>query len=495
MQYPLSLRQKIYLPLACMAAVMFASGGIVLWYVTQMDGMVSSLVNRDIKAFKAIQEMQVALSNQKGYLSYYFIDGQPQWLQELGIYRQRFQQNLREAMDVARNEQQLQILKDIQARYQDYVSLKDKAIQNYREQDRRTISEAHLSQRDQFFDILKMCESYQELQWDRIAASRQDSQAKADTLLLIVVFAILSFLLLFGFMIMVLSRHVLDPLRHLVEQTGGDATMSQHNEVQSLTTSVKKFKEDFDSTTAELCKNRAHLEQAEKMVLVGKLAAGVAHTIRNPFTSVKMRLFSLSRTLDMNQAEQEDFQVISDEIKRIDTIVQNFLEFARPPKLKVRECALHDVVEAAIQLLRHRLQACNVTITHTADNHLPQILADPEQLKEALINLIMNASEAMGSGGEIVISESLGKASDSGRYVQVQVQDNGPGIPEAIQDRVLEPFFTTKEEGTGLGLSIVVRIIEEHQGEFGFRSQAGQGTEFRILLPLQGAGNGHHPDH
>jgi signal transduction histidine kinase len=218
------------------------------------------------------------------------------------------------------------------------------------------------------------------------------------------------------------------------------------------------------------------------MAMVGKLAAGMAHSIRNPFTSVKMRLFSLSRSLKLNDVQKEDFEVISEEIRHIDTVVQNFLEFSRPPRLKLQEVSPSSVVDSTVLLLEHRLKSYKVSIKTNRGKMLPHIHVDPDQLKEVLVNLVVNACEAMENGGEIIITEAETVTSQGEKAVVIKVADNGPGIPVSMQDKILQPFFTSKEEGTGLGLSIVERIIEEHNGRLDFFSKEGEGTAFIITL-------------
>ena len=217
--------------------------------------------------------------------------------------------------------------------------------------------------------------------------------------------------------------------------------------------------------------------------MVGKLAAGVAHTIRNPLTSVNMRLFSLERSLELSQTQQEDFEVISEEVRHIDTIVQNFLEFARPPKLKIQSISPSEVVDMALQLLRHRLESYGVQVELDRQQRLPMVEADPEQLKEVLINLLVNACEAMGEGGLIVIREEEGVAEPLGRVVVIRVKDNGPGIPKSVRDKVFQPFFSTKEEGTGLGLSMGKMIIENHMSGTIRAQNRNGGAEFILTLP------------
>ncbi len=495
MHMHLSLRQKIFALISSMGLITVVCGGAILWYTVHIDEAVSTIVHREVKAYRAAQEMQVALSNQKGFLTYYFVDNEAKWLKELGTYRQLFEDYFQQALHLAQTQKQNQILSTIESTYAQYIQFKDQVIQKYKHQTReQRISNLHREQRDLFFDILEMCETYKQIQWSRIQETRQESQARAESLRIIVVFAVSCFVLLSGFLALILYRQILDPIRQLAHEAGGSTPLDQRNEVQFLSSSLHRFLEDFDFAHNELTKSREHLEQAEKMALVGKLAAGVAHTIRNPFTSIKMRLFSLSRSLHLSENDKEDFDVISEEITRIDNIVQNFLEFARPPKLKMQACRIQDIIDSALQLLKYRLQSHNVQVHIQSPKDLPLVWADPKQLKEALINLIINAYESMANGGWIEISLKT-KETTSGRQVVIWVQDNGEGISSTIQNQVLQPFFTTKDDGTGLGLSIVNRIVEEHGGDMQFVSRPGQGTTFEIALPAQEGTHEQHFDH
>ena len=137
----------------------------------------------------------------------------------------------------------------------------------------------------------------------------------------------------------------------------------------------------------------------------------------------------------------------------------------------------------------HRLKSYDVTVEVIRKKPLPEINADPEQLKEVLVNLIVNACEAMVRGGLITINEKEAADTHLGRAVILEIGDNGPGINESLISKIMEPFFTTKEEGTGLGLSIVARIIEEHKGFIDIKSKEGEGTTFIITLPLNNKNN------
>ncbi len=228
------------------------------------------------------------------------------------------------------------------------------------------------------------------------------------------------------------------------------------------------------------------LNESEKLTMVGKLAAGVAHSIRNPLTSVKMRLFSLERDLKLAPTEKEDFEVVSTEINYIDNLIGNFLEFSRPPKLKMKSASPSEIVDLSINLLKHRLQSCNVEVVLLRHQRLPNTMMDPDQFKEVLANLMINACEAMIDGGMICINEELEEKSKSVRIATIRLSDNGPGIPLTIQERLFQPFFTTKENGTGLGLSIAKRIIQEHGGNLKVELKDDPGSTFTITLPING---------
>ena len=135
-----------------------------------------------------------------------------------------------------------------------------------------------------------------------------------------------------------------------------------------------------------------------------------------------------------------------------------------------------------MQLLSHRLKSYDVAVTVIRDSLLPEIEADPEQLKEVLVNMIVNACEAMEQRGNIEIMEHKGD-----KTIFIEIRDNGPGIPEPLREKIFQPFFTTKEDGTGLGLSIATRIVEEHRGRLSVSSNEGRGTVFTIILPYSEA--------
>jgi len=480
----LNLRVRIYAILIALVFITSVGGVVMVWYTYRMQALLTNVVDKNVAAFQTAEALETALVNQKGFVSYYFLDGDPDWLRQLGEYRQIFRQRLEEARAFAETEEEKEAIQVIAAEYTAYIRLKDQVISHYDSGERETGAKLHQSVRNHFFKILDSCEKYKGLHTQSIEKVRGTSYAEARNLRIIAGTAVLTALCLAVLLAFVLINHILGPLRSLVLEADRERKSGKSgNEVRALRLSVRGLIEDVDQTHFELERSRETLLQAEKMALVGKLAAGMAHSIRNPLTSVKMRLFSLDRTLDLSATQKDDFQVISEEIRHIDTIVENFLEFSRPPKLKMQKVSPSEVVDLAIQLLKHRLKSYDVGVNVIRKRPLPEIQADPEQLKEVLVNLVVNACEAIEGDGSILIQEEEGFAEPLGRVVVIRLTDNGPGIPDSIQEKVLQPFFTTKEEGTGLGLSIAARIVEEHGGWLDFTSEAGQGATFVITLP------------
>ncbi|MBI5550829.1 MAG: MCP four helix bundle domain-containing protein [Desulfobacterales bacterium] len=485
MKVTIPLRTRIYLVITALVGITVMGGFLMIWYTHRIEGVLTTIIEKNLSAYETANSLEMALAHQKGYLSYYFQDGDIEWLRQMTRYRELFTSQLQEADQITSNGKQRQILEDIKAEYAHYTDGKDQVIALYESGERARGADLHKEVRKHFFLLMDMCEEFKQTHTEQITAAKNQSITEAAGLRMTAVAAMIGGMLLAVALLVILVSQILQPVNRLFEATSRNLLPTRtDNVVNALSEQVHDLLEDMDQTHLALERSRESLLQAEKLAMVGKLAAGMAHSIRNPFTSVQMRLFSLSRSLKLDSEQKEDFQVISEEIRHIDTIVQNFLEFSRPPKLKMQPLSPSMVVDMALQLLRHRLKSYDVTVTVERTQPLPDVTVDPEQLKEVLVNLIINACEAMGNGGRITIRETIAPEAGGGEAAVIQVSDNGPGIPEHLAVKVFQPFFTTKEEGTGLGLSIVERIINEHGGRIRLEPKEGMGASFVIALPV-----------
>jgi PAS domain S-box-containing protein len=221
---------------------------------------------------------------------------------------------------------------------------------------------------------------------------------------------------------------------------------------------------------------------AEKLASIGKLAASIAHEIRNPLTSIKVRLYSIRRAVSRDTRLTERFRVVWEEIDRLESVVRNFLDFSRPPALKLQPNSVSRLVDKTLELVGQRLRELGIETVRREDPNLPIVHVDAEQMKQVLLNLLTNAAEAMPNGGRIEITAGRG-ASENGSMVVVRVKDTGPGIPNDLVHHVFEPFFSTKEDGTGLGLCVSARIVERHGGRLELEETGRNGTCFAVWIP------------
>lgn len=481
----LSLRSRIFVVLAALVLTTLAGGLITIWHNQAMDSLISALVDKNVASFQAAEELETSLLMQKGFTTYYFLDGNPDWLEQLNRYHQAFQDWLAKARKSAYTEPMMEIINQIASQYQRYRDSQDQVIKLYRQGKRGEGAKLHWEARRQFTILYDLCERYKLMHEYAIDRARTESQTRARFLTTLAMMVMPGVAILGVLLAYILIKQILEPIHRLAQETGpAPSDASLPDEVKALSRRVHNLMENVDQAQSELERSQEHLAQAEKWALVGKLAAGAAHSIRNPLTSVKMRLWSMNRSLDLNVPQREDLEAISEEIRHIDTIVANFLQFSRPQKLRKERISPSEVVDQALKLLHNRLQLYAVEVKLDRKMRLPEIMADPEQLREALVNLVVNACEAMVGGGELTIQEEEREDEDLGRVAILRVTDTGPGIPEAIQEQVFQPFFSTKEEGTGLGLSIANRIVKDHDGRLALQSQEGRGTTFIITLPF-----------
>lgn len=482
----IGLRARILLNIGLLALITVGGGLVMVWYTYRMESLFTDIVRTNVASLEAARELETALLNQRGFVSYYFLDKDPVWLKELGKYRQIFEERLKNARQAEQSAEAGSVLDTLEREYKEYIEAKDRVIEFYKSGNYEAGARLHREVRDKLFDIIVLCEEYRKVHGRGLESAWAVSQAQARGLRLIAGSAMTVAVLLAALLSFLLVTQILEPIRRLAMETGWRGKpVGPPNDVTALKAGVRGLIADFDQTHLELEKSRERLLQSEKMATVGKLAAEVAHSIRNPMTSIKMRLFSLERALELSPTQREDFEVISEEMRHLDNIVRNFLEFSRPPKLKIQKMDISEVVDNALQLLGKRIERHGIRLERKRNASLPAIEGDPELLKEVLVNLIVNACDVMQDGGFLVISEEEAVAEHMGRAILVKLRDTGSGIPESIRDRVLEPFFTTKEEGTGLGLSIAVRTLEEHGGRLDFRTDEGKGTTFTITLPVR----------
>ncbi len=253
-----------------------------------------------------------------------------------------------------------------------------------------------------------------------------------------------------------------------------------HQELREWTENLER---KVEQRTAELQAAQASLVQSGKLAAVGRLAAGVAHEINNPLTGVLTNASLMLEDLVADDPRREELQTVVNETLRCRKIVKGLLDFARQTKPQKQTLSLNRVIEDILALVKNQASFRNLSIITKLDPHLPAVLADADQMRQVILNIVLNAADAMPQGGSLRITSAVHAAA---RAVTVRISDTGPGMPDEIKDRLFEPFFTTKSTGTGLGLAIAYGIVEQHKGTLSVESAPRCGTTIVIMLPMDG---------
>ncbi len=307
-----------------------------------------------------------------------------------------------------------------------------------------------------------------------------------------------------------ISRRLLRPVRELLAGTGhvkegnlayrvpilesdefGELAQSFNAMAEEIHAHREHLEQSVQAKTMELKEAQASLVQSEKLASIGLLAAGVAHELNNPLTSILMNVNLLMEDVEDQPRLCDELKRISDDTVRCKRIIDDLRDFSRRHELDIDSCDLNGIVKIALGLIDRELKIHSIALIENFDPHLPLIPCDAGRVQQVLMNVFMNAVQAMPEGGTLRVGTRLREG-----LAEVSVQDTGRGIADEIKDKIFDPFFTTKPAGTGLGLSIVYRIMDEHGGNVRIENAPGgsigpglangSGTIVRLLLPIEG---------
>lgn len=254
----------------------------------------------------------------------------------------------------------------------------------------------------------------------------------------------------------------------------------------SLASAAVVYRDLIAPLRVKLVESQALAERHEKLASLGLLAAGVAHEIRNPLTAIKTALFIQQKKLAPGSPEEADAHLIEREILRLERIVNEFIQFARPSKPQVTELPARQPLEEVRDLLTPQLAQAGIRLASEETDSMV-IRVDPSQIQQVLINLVQNAADSIGRGGTITLRARRSRqplVNGPADVAILEVSDTGKGIPPQVEKRLFDPFFTTKEKGTGLGLAIAARMVEMNGGTLQYQTRMDHGSTFGIVLPI-----------
>ncbi len=256
---------------------------------------------------------------------------------------------------------------------------------------------------------------------------------------------------------------------------------------------IKSIQYQGEYAVAGICRDiterietERRIRESERLAHIGKLTTSLAHEIRNPLSSVKMNSQIILKNLEFRGNDKRRMEIIVSEISRLERILDEMLDFAKPIKLNLEPLSLNRAINSCLEILEGKIREKKISIKKLYGKGLPSLLADREKMEQAIINILLNAIEVLSEGGHIEIATNLWEMEN--RVIKIEISDDGPGISPEDFPYVFDPFFSNKKKGTGLGLSNVKKIIEAHGGKVGAIPRTPHGTQISLILPLREAG-------
>lgn len=291
----------------------------------------------------------------------------------------------------------------------------------------------------------------------------------------------------------VLARRITRPVKKLAEGTvniaRGDFShkieIDSQDEIGNLAKNFNQMSHQLQLAKEREAEAQKKLVQAEKLASIGRIAAGIAHEIRNPLTSVKLNIQKVLESDKLEGLEMDHLEISQEGIGQIENFIKELLNFTRVSTLNCDRFSVDQIIDESVKMISESLEQKRVRLERDFQADLPEVYVDADKLRQVFLNILRNAYEAVDDGGEIVLS--LSHQDDSkGKKIRIEISDNGGGIPEKDWETIFEPFYTTKSSGIGLGLANARKIVEQHKGSIRVKKKEGKGACFEILIPCGG---------
>lgn len=489
----LTLATKFVFISVGIAVLGLIDGLMALVFTWSVADSLRTAVSDNLPSIKAAEELEIALLNQRGMVSAYILaEGDRSWLERLGKAEAEYNRWLSRTRASAHTSEETDILDRLDTVFGDYDAKRDLAVLQFDRGQRNEAIATVLHEVWPAYDKAhQLCEKFIAANEGYVGESMRRAEQHVAFAMWGVVAGSLGTAGLAALLVWMVVRGVLIPLRRMaadaravVGHAPGTTVKASDDELRSIGVYFRALMASVAESRATLAESRNRLVNAEKLASVGKLAASVAHEMRNPLSSMKMWLYSIRKTAGAEPSLDRKYQILADEITRLESIVRNILEFSRPPVLKLRPRSIVQVIDRTLEILHPWLETKKTRVVRHHAAGQPLVVADSEQLKQVFVNLLDNAAEAMPQGGEVSISSNVETDGRGLASVVVRVHDTGHGIPDDVRSRLFEPFFTTKEQGTGLGLCIAANIMAEHGGQLVLESSTPSGSTFAVRLPI-----------
>lgn len=480
---------RLLLPTAGVGVLLLAVGLLGGWYVQRLQRDTSAVLDLNVSSVRAAHRLELSVRQVQTLLYQYRLTGDPDYLRRVPELNAAAARWFDEAERLATTPEEQALMTRARAGFDRYRAA-FVAVNGPGPADPADRFGARgVLDRIANDDILPPVHDYLELNEAAAAESARENRAVADRLVpALVMLGVCGCTagLLTGFglargvarSIVQLSIPIRDAAGKLSEAVG-PITVSSMNRLADLEQDLQRLAAEIGTVVGRLQDTQREVLRREQLAAVGQLAAGIAHEMRNPLTAMKLMVQAAARRPGQADLRGRNLAVLVEEIDRLERTIQAFLDFARPPRTETRRFPADTVVRETLDLTAARAEQQGTRVAPDFPDGPVVVEADPVQFRQLVLNLVLNALDAVGSRGGVVVRLSA----DPAGWVVLEVEDTGPGLPTALGDRIFEPFVSTKETGTGLGLSICKRAVEAHGGTIAAADRAGGGAVFTVRFP------------
>jgi signal transduction histidine kinase len=478
---------QIVTPPVLLGLVLLAACGASLWYIQRLQNNMATVLSRNVASMQAAQDLEIRVRQLRFHSFLYLLDPNEARLKRIADDHRGFESAVADAafLDTPAERACVEAIERDYRQYQQEMSrLEADTLRRRSQADFALLADTH-----PITPVVERCHELLRINRDIMTdtsqqAERVGARVRWVMILLGLIGPVSGVAMGYGIAqglsrsIYQLSLRVQDMAHHL-DQDVASLTIETGTDIQALDKQLQHVVDRVEQVGERLQQHQREMVRAEQLAAAGQLAAGVAHEVRNPLTSVKLLIERAMRE-KARPLTPRDLEVIHTEIGRLEQTVQDFLTFARPPALERARCDLRQVVAHAADLVKARAVQQGIAIHIDQPPEAVEVEVDRGQLITVLVNLFINAIEAMAGGGQLHLR--LSHETDSS--VRLEMADTGPGFPSSIVERLFVPFASTKPTGTGLGLSICKRIIEDHRGVIEATNRPEGGARLSIRLPL-----------
>jgi two-component system, NtrC family, sensor histidine kinase HydH len=491
---------RLFVWMLLLMALIMGGGYLIIAFVYNLQKDTEQRIDAAQRKVVVARQMEIELVRLRGFTLTYLVDKEQQWLDSIRVHELQFIVYMERARQNATSPEEVQLIQQISALFSNYEQRIHNAAslarsRNYRQADALLI---HAGK-----DLLETIheKSREFIQLNRQAELSYENAIQETNALILKIMLILGLGgILAGLLLgWIISRMVFRPINQLILQVRGaqggtvleKLEIAGYGDLEELGDRIRSLMARINQAQKDLEKNKMLLQYSNKYAVLGKVAPTVAHEIRNPLAAIKMLVYSMKDVPGFPDSLQQDLEIITREINRMEDFIKNFLKFARPPDPVFTELNPVEVLRDVINLLRPRFKSNNILLSEQFNENSHGVMADAGHLKQLFMNLLINAVEAMPQGGHLRLiaepwqQDQTGETAPSQSYLRITIDDEGPGIPGQVLQNLFEPFMKGNEHGVGLGLSISQNIAGMHHGWIEAYNKPGNtGAVFQVFLPL-----------